>query len=383
MLGIRAGPPAAASLMAPTTAKLTTLGFLALGFFSISFHPLVFASDPCAPRFLIPELTPNGIVVHRPPPCGGIRALHFSRDGRFVLAQDHEGITILNVQPFSIACRIPVEDAKFAGFTPNSQEVVFISPPDGSADSHVERWRLTDGNQVGSFKIATAGCVRQELSPDGRILLCSDRDGTVRAIDVTSRETILEQRKFEKQGFGWRADATIGAPGNVEFYFSPDGRFVISRGITRSIAWDLRQKAEVPLAGQLKHGLRAMAFMEPERIILPKSGPGKLGTVTADLVEFPSGSVVSTYKIPPRLDSAAADPEFVIVRPFGILRRPFDTSAMHGAAAANLATGLIIVSDYPVLDVSGHFYVTESDLGEVGLYEIGKGLQAKMTLPSQ
>ncbi len=308
-----------------------------------------------------------------PSPHGRILALHFSRDGHFVLAQDHQGITILTVQPFAIARRIPVEDAKFVGFTPDPQEVVFMSPPDGSADSHVEHWRLSDGNQVGYFKIEIAGCVRVSLSPDGRVLLCGDQNDTLRAINIATQQTVLEDRKFERVGFGWHGDITNAEPGKEETYFSPDSRYVIVRGFTRSMAWDFRHMSEVPLSGELKDGVRDLAFIEPERVLVSRSGPVKHGVVTADLVEFPSGKIVAKPKIPRYTIFPTADPGFIIVRPDG-------RSLEHGAAAASLTTGEVIVSLYPALDVFGQFYVMESALGEVGLYEIGKGLQAKIKL---
>ena len=50
------------------------------------------------------------------------------------------------------------------------------------------------------------------------------------------------------------------------------------------------------------------------------------------------------------------------------------------SAATQLSTALVIISNTPALDVLGHFYVAESAEDEVGLYEIGKGLQARIVL---
>ena len=44
-----------------------------------------------------------------------------------MLAQDVSEITILTVQPLAILFRIPAEQAEIAQFTPNSQQVVFVS----------------------------------------------------------------------------------------------------------------------------------------------------------------------------------------------------------------------------------------------------------------
>jgi hypothetical protein len=50
------------------------------------------------------------------------------------------------------------------------------------------------------------------------------------------------------------------------------------------------------------------------------------------------------------------------------------------SAAAELSTGLVIISETPALDVLGRFYVAQPAEGEVGLYEIGKGLQATVVV---
>lgn len=58
------------------------------------------------------------------------------------------------------------------------------------------------------------------------------------------------------------------------------------------------------------------------------------------------------------------------------------TSA-NRAAAAELTTGLVIISETPALDVFGRLYVAEFAKGEVGLYEIGKGLRAAVVVHSK
>jgi hypothetical protein len=46
------------------------------------------------------------------------------------------------------------------------------------------------------------------------------------------------------------------------------------------------------------------------------------------------------------------------------------------AAAAELSTGDVIISETPALDVFGRYYAAEHERGVLGLYEIGKGLKA-------
>ena len=56
-----------------------------------------------------------------------LTGLKFSPNGRYVLAQDDFGITVLSVQPFAVLFRIPARDAEHAGFTADSKEVVFVN----------------------------------------------------------------------------------------------------------------------------------------------------------------------------------------------------------------------------------------------------------------
>jgi len=83
-------------------------------------------------------------------------------------------------------------------------------------------------------------------------------------------------------------------------------------------------------------------------------------------------------KLPPGPASRATDPGFVIIRPFG--RLSFIEPTEQRAAAVELATGRVIISETPLLDVFGRYYIAEPSPGVVGLYERGKGLQATVAL---
>jgi hypothetical protein len=100
------------------------------------------------------------------------------------------------------------------------------------------------------------------------------------------------------------------------------------------------------------------------------------GLGNAMVIAFPSGQVLSQAKMPVGLSffRAASDPSFVLR--FG--RTP---SGQMRSEAVDVNTGLAIVSNTLGLDVLGHFYIAEPNPGEVGLYEIGKGLQATVVLP--
>ena len=287
---------------------------------------------------------------------------------------------MLSVHPFKVLFVIPVEGARFAGFTPDSQELVFISPPGEKlvvgygpflgAAAHVERWRVADGSRTGFARIPLWECESAGLSPDGRVLVCLDRQSTLRIVDVASWKPVVELKKFVKPNLKFG----VVEPGNALIDFSPDSHFLLVRTVTRTAAWDLRQMTEVQLPGVLKRmEFNGLAFVAPDTVLVT-GRRGKNGVAAGSLREFPSGKLRSKTKVPDSPPYTAADPRFVVVRPFGRDR---------GAAAANLATAEVIISNTPALDIFGHCYVAEHTPDQVGLYEIGKGLQATATIPAR
>lgn len=277
------------------------------------------------------------------------------------------------MQPFSVVFRLAVERARFVGFTPDSQDLVFISP---GYDDHVERWRVTDRSRVEFTKISLLACESAGLSPDGRVLVCVDKNGTLTMTEVASGKTFLDLRNFDVQRYSFVGNTIetvpAGRPGLVSICFSPDGNFVLLVTNLRTAAWNLRNGTTVELHGPLKNiQLKERAFVAPDRVLLSDLFRAKNGIAPAELVEFPSGRALTKLKVPRNGLDAATGLGFVLVRPFGQSSR---------AAAVDLTTGKVIISDTLALDVWSQFYVAEPSPGKMGLYEIGKGLQATVVL---
>ena len=264
-----------------------------------------------------------------------------------------------------------------------------------------------------------------ELSPDGRILASVDSDGTLRLVDVGSGGTIFERGKFCQRYVNWGPGQTNngwhGDPGSASLHFSPDSRFILALpkyAVGAALAFDLNERKAMKLGGGLrKFGRRPeFAFLTGDRVLISEDlalavsatvdckncqtalvpGPASPSTLTATLLAFPSGDVLSNPLLPPGPLFRAANSDFVLIRPFGIDYSPeakqttvTDTPIgkmttiiyppSKRAAAVEFATGQVIVSDTPALDVFGQFYVAELANGDVGLYERGKGLQATVT----
>jgi hypothetical protein len=342
---------------------------------------------------------------------GSLRQLRFSPNGRYVLAQDDSEATVLTVEPFTILFRIPAQNATAAQFTPDSRNVVFVSsatPVNSpkilfakSAD-HVERWSIADRTRVESATLPVLVCGTEELSPDGAVLACLDLESTLRFVDVASGLTIFEEKEFTRL---FRCDSLsesgppvsfCGELGSARIDFSPDGRFVVvmpKNAGGSPLAWNARERTIVELTGPLKLlKQRGSAFIAPDRILIwngvARKNDRNRGVANARVIEFPSGKLLSEPKIPNGGFFRATDPGFLVIRPFGLgttfafVRGEFllGRRSPNRAAAVELSTGLVIISDTPALDVFGRFYVAEHTKGEVGLYEIGKGLKAAVVV---
>jgi hypothetical protein len=337
-------------------------------------------------------------VIIRPPQRpqnGRFRQLRFSRDGRYILAQDDSGIALLSVHPYSVLFHHFAENVSTAGFTPDSQQVWFVCTPEhvvspqlvfAGSDSYVERWSIAEGMWLESMKIPLRACESWNLSPDSRVLACVDTGGTLRLIDVDTGKTIFEKKKFGRTWI-FQNDAMVTVAiaddlGSAMIVFSPDGRFVVAAPLDAygsTVAWNLRERAHVKLTGGLRKLERGyfFVFVAPDEVMI---SPYRLGPeiLNATLVNFPSGKVLLKLKLPPGHLLTAADPAFVLTRPFGHLAR--DSDPVQRIAAVEYRTGQVIISDAQALDVFGNHYVTELKDGTVGLYERGKGVQATVTI---
>jgi len=334
-----------------------------------------------------------------------LRQLRFSPDGQHVLAQDSSGITLLSVQPLAVLFLIPARLAGDAQFTPDSRAVVFVSsptrpdrqPPAGGqrvllirSPPHVERWQLAGHVRADSPEIP-AGCGTQALSPDGRTLACEDFGGTLRLIDVASGNAIFEKKRFVKliPLYNILPSGSVDLPngqflgdlGGACMHFSPDGRFLLAvpcGGEGRKLAYDLHERSAVKLGPDVSRVVHGnCVFIAPHRLLAPFRFSN--ARATAKLMAFPSGKALSKLTIPPGPLFQAADPGFILIRPFGKHAFLRDPNAGR-AAAMELSSGDVIISETPALDVLGRYYVAEPSPGTVGLYERGKGLQATVVL---
>ena len=357
------------------------------------------ASASTFARIVLVSFVSLGAGQDPPAPKSTFRELRFSPSGQYVLAQDDSAVTVLTVEPFRLLFRIPAEGADLSHFTPDSSQIVFV----GSAtrvDPHkialansapyVEHWYIAHQTRVGLVTLPALVCGSEELSPDGSVFVCLDLKSTLRFIDVASGRTIFEKkdftwlfRNYDRWGY---PTSSYGELGSARIDFSPNDHFVTvspRNAAGRNLIWNVRDRTIVYPKGRLKK-LKEYnpVFIASDRILMRFGAAGKhdlkRGVANAWIMEFPSGRLLSESKIPLGFFYAATSSGFIIIRPFG--GYAMGVSSSNRAAAVELSTGLVIISDTPALDVFGRFYVAEPNPGVVGLYEIGKGLKATVTL---
>ena len=322
--------------------------------------------------------------------------------------RDQSAVTVLRSQPLAVLLRLERARIVFAGFTPDSLQLVLVysdarseSPLILFAGSHsFERWSVADSRRVEQREVPLRECDSWVFSPDGGTLACVDSGGTLRLIAMSSDRVIFEKKRFGNK-FVHNPDGNFtdvqrwGWPGSAEIHFSPDSGIVIAKPFLADgspIAWDLRQEKAVRLQGRLRQprGLGAFCFVSPNRVLTSPEGRGKL--VSGEILDFPSGQVLSHPKIPPGQLAYTTDSRYVIIRSDPLANPVTDLSDAVGVidrqpfvrtVAVDYRTGEAIVSDTAALDVFGSFYVAELRNGDVGLYERGRGLQSVITISSR
>jgi WD40 repeat protein len=328
-----------------------------------------------------------------PPLQDDINFLRFSPDGKYIIAQDDSGITVLSHEPLAPLFRIEAPEARPAQFTPDSRSVVFHN-----SDLRVESWDVEAKKQTSAREMYVHdGCIQTELSPDGRTLACLETNSALTLYDVETGAQLFQKKDFYKpditdffrtillalvragdgdlDDFGERAEF-------VSMRFSPDAHYFAAgqRSVSftamatisadnSAVIYDLNAKSAVPAKGLLKKLLAGkFDFVAPDRVIAVNPEDFNKSAIAT----FPAGEVVEQFPLTGSPYSPTKG-NYVMLRPI-----------------ANFAVGLMdlsskkifIASKSDALDVYGDTYVSERINGEVALYHVGNLVAfAKIIMP--
>lgn len=329
-------------------------------------------------------------TVLEPPLRGEVRHLRFSHDGRYVLAQDDAGITVLTREPFAIAFRIDAPEAHEAQFTPDSAALVFWTP-----ELRVERWSLAEKKLASAKELFIRSAPLQSLlSPDASVLAVYDAEFDLTLYDVESGAAIFEKREFHlpdpfKVLFLRLITAALEERDLddlevdwVNMGFSPDARLFAAGGrglrvtalgvgnATNAIAYDVRQKSQVQLKGDLKKYIAGgFAFLGPDKIVA--AHPEE--RAKSGVVAFPSGELSRPLDLTPAGFSPATAGDYLLIRPIS----GYPVGVMDVGA-----NKVFKASKEPALDVYRDVFVAERRNGELGLFGVEKNdLKVSLALP--
>jgi hypothetical protein len=264
----------------------------------------------------------------------------FSRDGKYLLAQDDYAVTVIAREPQPrVLFQIPVEDADPALFTPDGRFVVFTTE-----NLRYERWSVADAAPVEMREIVMRrDCWEHGLSPDGNYLACVDTSANATVLDVKTGKKVWEKKEFYRLDFfeyiTWLGAAARRAAGGDEgddefgFFrigFSPDARYVmfsrsdrfryrfsydlmmVDQSEDTAAAVDLTTLKQVDVGGDLKKlAARPYAFLDSGSVI----GMPSRKSTDSGVFAFPSGKRLKKFEFVGKFVGRTENPDLVIVKP--------------------------------------------------------------------
>jgi hypothetical protein len=320
---------------------------------------------------------PTSEVALTPPLRMDLERLRFSRDGKYLLAQDESSISVLSRDPYKLLFRFDAESALPAEFSPDSQHIVF-----NTLGLHTEEWSIPDQKLLASHEPITRNdCLQTKFSPDGRTLFCVSYrpDGVATGLDLTMLDAATGTLLFQKKNFFtptftfmfWLAmDQQLSAPVDLmPGSLSADGNFLLLGPDTSKLAFDLRARTLIPIGSGLKNKVAgAYAFIGNDKVLGVAENMKDSGVYS-----FPEGKLIEPK--PFRL----FDLESVTSGNYVISR---DVKEFAVGLADVSAAKFIAQSWAPSLDVWDDWVASEMTDGSVALHKLSaKNLPDKIVMP--
>jgi hypothetical protein len=245
-----------------------------------------------------------------------INNLHFSPDGKFVLAQDDGGIHVLSRDPFQFLFFIEAPNADKAFFSPDSKAVVFKTPA-----LRVEIWDVASQTRTSVHEmLLRVGCIQSLLSPDGSYLACLDRQFTLSLFEVATGNELASKKNFLQipwTSFVWMY-VMFELETNSNFKlahlaFSPDDHYFLAGTSTDTFAYDLVAKRDADLPSSIRNLAHdEFTFVDNGRVFAVNyRSPEK-----CPLLRFPTGERLREVVLARGLQLApAAHGDYVAVGP--------------------------------------------------------------------
>jgi hypothetical protein len=301
-----------------------------------------------------------------PPLQDEVHTVHFSYDGKYVLAQDDGSIYVLTREPLAFKFRIEAPDAYPARFSADSKRITFYDPA-----LRVETWDVEKGVRIEVHEMySPRGCMQTALTSDGATLACINHEEALVLFDTAKDERIFEKQRI-RQG-----ELALGTHwGNFSYQirfinmgFSLDGRYLVLATGDSVLAVDVPSRQEVPVNGALKPFLHGAFSFTGDRTLV---GNEKNGSRAA-LLSFPEGTVLHSFELGSASPFPVAKGEFVLMRP------------IHDYAVGVLdmrSNTIVRASKTPAMDVYGDVAVSMLGSGELALFGADPTPISKLALP--
>ena len=313
-------------------------------------------------------------VFLNPPLRSDIHRIHFSPDGKLLIAQDEGSIYVLDGISLAPKFMIDAPEAYPAAFTPDSQSITFYTP-----SFRVETWSVADGARTSASEVVIShGCVQSVLSPDGKYLACYANEGDLAIYDVQANIHVFEKKNFYTPSFREYLAILLGRIiGEVDLsilhmHFSPDARYFVAHSSgDESLALTLDGFAALQLPNSVRSLLRHdFTFVGSDQV----AGVDILDPKKSGIVKFPSGETVRRLTLGNQSLESATNPRYLLLRPV----------VDHQLGIMDVQSGkIVIASDKRAADVMEQTYVRERIDGDIGMFTVEKPTEirkAKLTL---
>jgi hypothetical protein len=255
------------------------------------WQALVNANQPTVTQA---NFTPAAQVALNPPLRMSLEHLRFSRDGKYIFAQDESSIFVLTREPFQQSFRFDAEGALPAEFSPDSQNIVFTTP-----GLHTERWSVQDHKLVSSHDPLTRSrCIQNKLSPDGRTLFClSVRQQMLgpslldfSMLDVDTGNVLFKREDFFTPTLGYAIALNLATMFSLPADLMPssisaDGNTILIGPSINKLAFDLRTRTPIKISKGLVDSVNgAYAFIGNDKV----AGEAK-AVSDSGIFSFPDG----------------------------------------------------------------------------------------------
>jgi len=308
-------------------------------------------------------------------------SLHYSPDGRYLMAQDSTGLYVFSREPLRLRLLIGTEDVYPARITSDSQEIAVIGH-----SLTLDREKLPAGPKMEQTTLPFRdGCLDAELSPGAEFAACLTPDFTLIIQPLSSSQQTFSESldrptaPFQVVFIPLGADTAFSSPFGfrlsnkwdllvnrglkfLPLHFSSDGKNLFVADGLNGFRVDLTTRQKTSLPGPLrKRTFATFSVLKDDRVLLV----GGEKEEAPAILSLKSGNVVAVPSLKADAARLASNPRYALLSQTGIVGdRVFDLDQNRELETpVNLA-----------VDIFENEMAIVNDKGELFLYHIGETL---------